>query len=241
MDGGTKKSDQAIEVAIKPYFGVFVRRTALVFFALFVILVYLGLAPRGAEEVNNALFSMFIREAPIVELSSVPVRSLAPASGARSFTPGSFQYNPSEPFSLSAPKIGLNWKVVNTSRADLSGLDQALLSGPVRFPGSGAFGSVQDMFIFGHSSHLPVVRNHAYRAFNDVERLTTGDLVYLRGATQELVYRVTSNVLTKASEASVDIGSRKKRLVLVTCNNFGAKEDRYIVTADFVESRPLAN
>ncbi len=219
----------------------FFRRVAFVFFLLFVVLVWTGFAPEGAEEINNSFFSLFITQniLPVEEVITPAVRHVS-TSGAPVSSEGIVSIA-SDPFSVIIPKISVNWKVVNTKYFDIASLDRALLSGPVRYPGSGAFGSVQDMVIFGHSSHLPVVHNQAFRVFSRLNEMVSGDLIYLRGANQEYRYKVVSNVLIKASEAYVDVGSRRNRLVLVSCNNFGAKEDRYVVTAELVESHSLSN
>jgi len=95
------------------------------------------------------------------------------------------------------------------------------------------------MFLFGHSSFLPVVSNQNFRAFNNLEKVKTGELIRVESSDEVHVYRVTEVRLVNADEALVELSGTEKRLVLSTCNSFGDPGERFMVEADFVGSFAL--
>lgn len=129
--------------------------------------------------------------------------------------------------------------VLNPETASIEALDAALLSGVVRHPDSADFNDTGTIFLLGHSSYLPVVRNKNFQAFNGIEKLEWGDTIRLRSDDMEYVYSVDRIYQTKASDASVDIERGVSKLILATCNSFGTKDDRFIVEATLVKSIPL--
>jgi len=144
---------------------------------------------------------------------------------------------------VSAPKrlvikgVSIDLPVLNPESTDIGVLDEALTRGTVRYPTSARLGEDGNVFIFGHSSGLPVVRNQMYKALNGIESLESGDTISVFGNGREYLYRVTSVRLTEASEVLVDLStSGGKRLTLSTCNSFGSKSERWVVEAEFVSS-----
>ncbi len=133
------------------------------------------------------------------------------------------------------------WKrevaVLNPTAKDVASLDAALLKGVVRHPDSADFKDEGTIFLFGHSSYLPTVKNKNYQAFNGLQDLKWGDVVRLRSGEAEYIYRVDSVEKASATNAAVDIERGESKLVLVTCNTFGAKDDRYIVEATLIDIR----
>lgn len=136
-------------------------------------------------------------------------------------------------------RLGIDAQVLNPQNADIETLDAALLSGVVRYPGSGDLNDESNMFLFGHSTGFRVVQNEAFKVFNGLRDAQEGDLVRVQSATDEYVYRITRVVLVDAQEALVSFATGKRKLTLTTCNSFGAKEERYVVEADFVGSYAL--
>lgn len=139
------------------------------------------------------------------------------------------------------PAIKLAVPVRSPSTQDDKVLEGELQQGPVHYPGSGLLGSHQNILIFGHSSGLPVVRNQNYKVFNRLKELRAGDEIELEGANTAFLYVVDSVEKVLAGNESVDIGKREGKLILSTCNVWGAKEERFVVTAHFVKSYPLEN
>jgi len=129
--------------------------------------------------------------------------------------------------------------ILNPSSTNVADLDKALLGGVVRHPDSADLLSAGGMFLFGHSSYLPVVKNRNFQAFNGLDTLEWGDLIRVQSSDFEYIYRVDRVYEEKASVAAVETVGTEKRLSLVTCNTFGAKDDRFIVEAVLIDSFPL--
>lgn len=145
------------------------------------------------------------------------------------------------PVRVSAPKIGLNVTIKNPSSTNVDALDEALLSGSVRYPGSAKLGENGTVLLFGHSSYLPVVHNQAYKAFDGIQNLKSGDTISVYSSTLEYRYAVEKVEVANANEDVVELRKDAQYLTLVTCDSFTKKTDRFIVTAKFVGAYPLAS
>jgi LPXTG-site transpeptidase (sortase) family protein len=143
------------------------------------------------------------------------------------------------PVRIEVPKIGLESVVLTPNSLDVKVLDEALLHGVVHYPISGGLGDISNMLIFGHSSHLPRVQNQNFKIFNDLSLLNIGDEVKVYSKDRVYIYKVSLVRAVSAEEALVEFSSKKKKITLSTCDTFGKKSDRFVVEADFVESRPL--
>ncbi len=149
---------------------------------------------------------------------------------------------PALPIRIVAPAIGMDNNVLNPVSTDIDVLDAALLKGAVRSPVSALLGAEGTTLIFGHSSYLPIVHNQNYKVFNNIKKLKAGDTVSVMSATAEYRYTVVS-VTTDTADADqilwVPLPEGGKHLMLVTCDSFGKKSNRFIVTADFQGSYSL--
>lgn len=130
--------------------------------------------------------------------------------------------------------IDLDDSINTPASNDVQTLDEALLTGVVHYPGSANLSDSGNVFLFGHSTGFRVVQNQAFKAFNDLKHLKENDLVRVQSLSREYVYRVTSVSLVSADDAFVNLSRTGRTLTLATCNVFGAKEERYVVTAEFV-------
>ncbi|MBI2055687.1 MAG: class D sortase [Candidatus Sungbacteria bacterium] len=137
------------------------------------------------------------------------------------------------------PAIGVDSIIVEPASADFSVLNKSLTKGVVHYPGSALPWENGNTFLFGHSAGNFTVRNKAYAVFNRLAELRNGDIIRLQYGNNEYWYRVTSLAIKKADQALVDLVSTKRMVTLSTCNLFGAKDDRYVVEAEFMESYPL--
>lgn len=145
------------------------------------------------------------------------------------------------PIRIEIPAINLAATIENPTVTTVAVLDGGLLRGAVRYPTSAKLGEVGNVVIFGHSSYLPVVGNPAYKTFNGIQKLSAGDVVTVYSSSTAYTYRVRSMVKEKANDnTAIPLEISGRTLTLVTCNSFGAKEDRFVVTADFVESHSIA-
>lgn len=143
------------------------------------------------------------------------------------------------PTRIAIPKIGVDAPIENPSSATIEALDEALLAGAVRYPGSALLGENAPVFLFGHQSYLPVVRNPAYKAFNDLQKLSQGDVITVYSDTARYEYTVMSVSLARAEDVLIPLTPGAKTLALSTCNSFGDPGERYVVNATFTKRIPL--
>jgi LPXTG-site transpeptidase (sortase) family protein len=130
-------------------------------------------------------------------------------------------------------KIGVDSLISNPLSTDVATLDEYLLQGAVRYPGSGLLGQ-GNMFLFGHSTGIKVVNNQAYKTFNGLKDLKAGDIIKVYGSSKFYTYSVATVTLVDDSQALVEFGNNKNMLTLSTCNTFGAKSERYVVEANYI-------
>jgi LPXTG-site transpeptidase (sortase) family protein len=145
----------------------------------------------------------------------------------------------SQPVRIVIPRVKIDSVIESPSSTNTQVLDEALTRGVVHYPGSGLLNEEANVFLFGHSSFLPVVINKNYQVFNGLRLLRAGDEIFVQSDTREYVYRVSSVTLSDAEEVRVDFEEGVRRLTLSTCNSFGAKDERYVVEAEFVGSHLL--
>ena len=139
-----------------------------------------------------------------------------------------------KPTRVVVPKVGIDTPVSNPSKSDIAVLDDALLSGAVRYPGTAFMNEEGSVVIFGHQSYLPVVHNQAFKAFNDLQKLSEGDVISVYAGDTEFRYAVRSVQLVTTDFGSIALETKGQTLTLVTCNSLGAKEERYIVKANLL-------
>lgn len=144
-----------------------------------------------------------------------------------------------EPLRIVIESVGVESAISNPDSRDVTILDAALKEGVVRYPGTGRPGEERTMFLFGHSSYLPLVHNSAYKAFNNIQKLATGDIIKVRGAYREYLYRVSSVRKADAAEAFVDLSAVTGKLILSTCDSFGKQSDRFVVESEYIGSYEL--
>ncbi len=131
--------------------------------------------------------------------------------------------------------IGLDLPIQNIDSRDLSVLDLALEKGSVRYVDSAPLGVPGNMLVFAHSSHLPVVHNQMFKAFNRLPELTPGDSIVVEGGGRKYLYSVTSVRRTDAEDAIIDLTPTKgTRLTLSTCDTLTSKSSRFVVEAEYV-------
>lgn len=193
----------------------------LIFLATLSLLYHFGLVPRGVAEIGDGIISA------ANEGKNHP---------SASFSGAAVQLKPR----IIIPKIGVNASVVFPDDTDINILNNALTKGVVHYPSSALPGQAGNVFLFGHSTGLKVVNNKSYAVFNRLSELKAGDVIRLRHENSEYWYKVLSTKIKKDDEAWVDLSPGKtRRLTLSTCRIFGAKEERYVVEAEFVSSYRL--
>lgn len=144
-----------------------------------------------------------------------------------------------EPTRIRIGEIGLDLPVSNPETRDLEELDAVLKSGPARYVDSAKLGEKGNILIFGHSSHLPVVHNQMYKAFNKIPDLSEGDTISIEGGGKEYVYRVASVTKVDAEEGIINLGKEGSKLTIVTCDTLTGKSSRFVLEAELVGSYDL--
>jgi LPXTG-site transpeptidase (sortase) family protein len=148
---------------------------------------------------------------------------------------------PEAPVRLVVKDAGIDTPIVTPLSTDLEVLNKSLEAGAMHWPTSAPVGVNGTVALFGHSSHLPVVYHQYYKLFNDIEKLRPGKVISVYSETKEYRYEVVSVESLDSTVDDLPLPSDAKYLVLVTCNNFGAKEKRFVVTANFMGAYALAN
>lgn len=136
-------------------------------------------------------------------------------------------------------KIGVNSVIKNPVSTDTQTLNNYLEEGAVRWPTSGQPGN-GNLFLFGHSTSYETVWNQAYKTFNGIGELQKGDEITVKTDSGVYTYSVITTEFKRDSAAYIPFDSGENMLTLATCNNFGAKEDRIVVRAQFTGYTPYA-
>lgn len=199
---------------------------------------FLGLALAAFLSSTAALGAYgLLPDAPVAQ--AIPAVTLsADAVAVATTTPAAVI---EDPLRIAIPAIELSAAISNPTTTDTAVLDGKLLSGAVRYPTSAKLGETGNVVLFGHSSYLPIVGNQAYKTFNGIQKLVPGDAVTVYSATTAYVYRVRNMMKESANDAGINLAVAGRVLTLSTCNSFGTKSDRFVVTADFVESHPISS
>jgi LPXTG-site transpeptidase (sortase) family protein len=134
------------------------------------------------------------------------------------------------PTRVQIPAISVDADIRVPDAVDVPTLDNLLSMGAVYYPGSGVIEG-GNVFVFAHSTNWSVVRNEAYKTFNNLDDLRPGDSIYLTADGREYEYVVESVRVAPDSEVLVSFGGSARRLTLSTCNTFGLKEERIVVEA----------
>lgn len=239
-------------VAAKPW--EFLLLFLAIFFVISTILFIIDFVPEPKTEVAvseksptvvvdvSAVASTTLAEEPELAVSA-PLAVATPTAPVKAQPTAVASARPSgsaeAPVRIEVMKVGVDTPVLNPASADITTLDNELLKGAVRHPQTSFLNENGDVLIFGHQSYLPVVKNRAFKAFNDLQELEAGDQIIVYSETAKYYYKVSSIELAKASDGKVELVAGRPGLTLVTCNSLGAKEDRYVIKADFVSKVAL--
>jgi LPXTG-site transpeptidase (sortase) family protein len=141
------------------------------------------------------------------------------------------------PARIQIPAINMDLAVQNPDTRDVDALDALLVNGPARYVDSAELGQAGNMVIFAHSSHLPIVHNKMFQAFNQVPNLVAGDAITIVGQDgKNYLYSVVSVVKADTNDGTtIDLsGAKGTQLTLVTCDTLTGTSARFVLTADFV-------
>lgn len=212
----------------KPPFAVFLAASVVIFFSSLSAADSIGLVP---DYIDGTVPT----PAPSVALSDLPQLG-DDASTAATSTPDA-KTIAALPERLIIPNIDLDLSIQNPSTTDINALDALLVNGPARYTDSAKLGENGTMIIFAHSSHLPIVHNQMFKAFNRIPELKSGDLITIQGGGKQYLYAVTDITKADVSDTKIDTSpALGTRLVLVTCDTLTGKSARYVLTANLVGS-----
>ena len=166
--------------------------------------------------------------------SSANVGVPAPVSGA-------LNMNGELPTKIVISKIGVSAPIANPATTNVAALDSYLSYGAARYPTSATLDQQGNVILFGHSSYLPVIINQHYKTFDGIQNLVPGDLITVYSSTHVFTYSVTSEEKQSELTDSIPLTTTGHTLTLATCNSFGEKTDRFVVTATLVGSSALGS
>ncbi|OHA26569.1 MAG: hypothetical protein A3C06_03275 [Candidatus Taylorbacteria bacterium RIFCSPHIGHO2_02_FULL_46_13] len=210
---------------------------AAVFVPSYLIMSLLGIIPAELTDFNRRLL-VVVSRVPL-QNSVVATTTVAISNGTSDVVPDSLSVRERIlPDRIVIEKIGVDTPVVNPESRDIVVLDKALLSGVVRYPTSGGLEDNSTMFLFGHSTSFRTVHNEAYKAFNRLGELQIGDTIRVSSGSTDYVYKVFSVSEVDKDKALVELQTGEKLLTLSTCDTFGARSDRFVVQARFIQALP---
>ena len=140
------------------------------------------------------------------------------------------------PTHIAISSVGVDLPVQNPTTLDVDTLDNLLKYGPARYENSATLGVDGNVVIFAHSSHLPIVHNPMFQAFNQLPNIKQGEIVTLSGSDgKKYLYSVDSVVKADTNDGvTIPLVGSGKKLTLVTCDTLTGKSARFILTATFV-------
>ena len=142
------------------------------------------------------------------------------------------------PLHIVISAISLKADIANPTTTDVNVLDDALTRGAVRYPTSALLGQEGTVVLFGHSSYLPVVHNQAYKTFDGIQDLHLGDVISIFSGASEYRYSVTGVRTANVNDqdtSTIALAQTGHHLILITCDSFATKSDRYVVSADLAQ------
>ncbi len=220
--------------ANKAPFSVFLATSVVVFFLSLSAADSVGFVPYyidGSPPAGGPIRSVSIADLP--ELGEELSAQEAETPVIEVETPGVL------PARVRIAAIGLDLPLSNPETRDIAKLDEFLKDGPARYVDSALLGEQGNVLLFGHSSHLPVVHNQMYKAFNRVPELEAGDMIEVEGGGMVYSYRVQSVKTVDAEEGIIDLSREGNRLTIVTCDTLTSKSSRFVVDAELIGSYAL--
>ena len=208
----------------RPPIAVFISATIVIFFLSLSAADSIGFVPNYID--GTVADQIALRNLPELGEETIPTTE----------TPEQVVVKIELPTRIKIAVIGLDLPVSNPSTRNTEALDILLQKGPARYVDSAKLGEKGNMIIFGHSSHLPIVRNQMYKAFNRIPELEAGDPISVTGVDgTEYHYVVKSIRKANADDTTIDMSKDLgTRLTIVTCDTLASKNARFVLEADFV-------
>lgn len=217
---------------------IFIAQVAGAFIVTFIVLGLFGLLPKELKPDVASVPAVALQDdAPADATRGTSINRLAStrSESSQETSPRAPQ-TATKPTYISIPSIGVKSTILQPESPRVDVLDEALKKGAVYYPGSGTI-EQGNIFLFGHSTNWAIVQNQAYKTFNDLDKLSVGEEIYLTAGGKTYVYEVETVSHVDANTAFVDLSRPGRRLTISTCDTFGAQSDRWVVDAVFKEVR----
>lgn len=233
-------TEQSHKMTRKPPVPVFLSAVVLLFFCTLSTADSIGFVPdyidgstplttSGPTSVTSSGTSA---SNDVVPLSSLPQLGETSSQTVQSVTPTGI-----EPTRLIISSVGLDLPVQNPSTTNVDTLDNLLKNGPAHYINSADLGQAGNLIIFAHSSHLPIVINKMFQAFNKIPNLNAGDSITIVGSDgKNYLYSVVSVVKADVNNGTtIDTSpTHGTNLTLVTCDTLTGVSARFVLTATFI-------
>ena len=218
----------------KPPFSVFLAAFVMLFFCSLSAADSIGFVPDYIDGTTSGAATASAASTPsdAVALSSLPQLGVTDSAPATSATPTGI-----EPVRLIISSVSIDLPVQNPSTTDVDALDALLKNGPAHYIDSADLGQAGNLIIFAHSSHLPIVTNKMFQAFNKIPDLNAGDSITIVGSDgKDYLYSVTSVVKASVNDGTtIDTSpDQGTNLTLVTCDTLTGVSARFVLTATFI-------
>ena len=219
--------------------GVFLAATVIIFFATLSAADSIGFVPYyidGRPQAGGSTSSVASHDRALSDLPQLGENGSADSALAAAAAAAAKPKRTVYPVRISIPSVSINLPVQNPSTTDIDELDALLVSGPARYAESATLDKEGTVVIFAHSSHLPIVHNQMYRAFNSIPDAKAGDSITITGSDgTDYLYRVDCVVKASTNDGTkIPLAGSGEKLTLVTCDTLTGKSARYILTASFI-------
>lgn len=143
---------------------------------------------------------------------------------------------------LIIPKINVDVPVIYDTTPDYASQMKAMESGTAYFgiPGANSKpGQVGNTVISGHSSNDFLDGGNYKFVFALLEKLGTGDTIYVNYQSKRYIYTVTKTEVVQPTDVSKLVyPTTKPILTLITCTPLGTSQNRLLVTAEQISPSP---
>jgi sortase A len=150
------------------------------------------------------------------------------------------QLDPNAAPEISIPQINVKAPVIFEPSYEESKVQLALRRGVVKFATTADPGQNGNVVIFGHSSGQPWAPGDYKFVFTMLEKLESGDKIYIDYKGTRYIYRMTNSQVVMPNEVQVLNSTGKPMLTLITCTPVGTSQKRLVVRAEQISPKPAA-
>lgn len=132
------------------------------------------------------------------------------------------------------PKINVEAPIVYLKTFDNAKILEEIKNGVGHYQGTALPGRVGNVFLTGHSSYYWWSKGKYNQIFANLDKLATGDLIYIYYENEKFIYRVNQSYIVKPNQVEVLDPSNKPILTLMTCSPVGTNLRRLIIQSDLI-------